>query len=610
MTDPCSHTCGSDAVLPPLQDPSKHIRLLQVEPAGFDDAIYCTIAVHSIDDAPKYNVISYTWGSETPQNEIFVGGSRYAVRENCHYALQQARNFQAPSRIWVDSVCIDQNNLHEKSAQVGIMGDIYAQAATVLVCIGESDEHSDVIQAFLERYHELDPDKRGYLTKHINPDLEDHVRQSNRLVTAYWGIFCQRPYFQRLWVAQEIFESRWKAMVQCGTRSYPCLWLQDSLMLNTLYTRDPFVLKMKSLRPNYDAPATLGKLLEESCRLLCGDPKDRIYGTLRLFDWESSGHARPVPDYAKSPVQLALDLLHDGHFTEIPEVAYLVSAMEITFEDLADSSKSLSTSRARTLQWTDRPRRIAIIRSSGDGQLCAGPWKIPASGDTSYISITDMADPSAEGSRLNVSGSATQSAVVCEETMPGDLLVQTNWFSTILRPSGSSFTVVGKAFDLQPGTGYSTFQESAADCFCLPRDPLTQQPRSNIPETTERRWLIPHLQFAVSAEALLASALELHVGRCRDRTISPSDRAYLDTLEFPKVGTEAHDVSLMKKNLGDWRELVTPPVGWKLEGPVTGCPTHVKDASVYVEAARRGAFWLYAEMMSLRISIGPAVSDL
>lgn len=82
-------------------------------------------------------------------------------------------------------MCIEQNNLHEKSAQVGIMGDIYAQTATVLVCIGESDEHSDVIQAFLERYHELDPDKRGYLTEHINPDLEDHVRQSNRQVTAY-----------------------------------------------------------------------------------------------------------------------------------------------------------------------------------------------------------------------------------------------------------------------------------------------------------------------------------------------------------------------------------------------------------------------------------------
>lgn len=92
--------------------------------------------------------------------------------------------------------------------------------------------------------------------------------------------------------------------------------------------------------------------------------------------------------------------------------------------------------------------------------------------------------------------------------------------------------------------------------------------------------------------------------------MSPSDRAYLDKLEFPKVGTEAHDVSLMKKNLGDWQELVTPPVGWKLEGPVMGCPTHDKDASVYAEAARRGAFWLYAEMMSRRISIGPAVSDL
>ncbi|KAH7010873.1 uncharacterized protein B0I36DRAFT_370153 [Microdochium trichocladiopsis] len=117
------HTDSQDvqnASRPPLVDASKQIRLLKVEPGGFDDEIKCTISSCALSEGLEFNAISYTWGLEQPQSDIFIDGLRFP------------------------------DNLHEKSVQVGIMGDVYARAATVLACIGKSDVVSDYIEAVID----------------------------------------------------------------------------------------------------------------------------------------------------------------------------------------------------------------------------------------------------------------------------------------------------------------------------------------------------------------------------------------------------------------------------------------------------------------------------
>lgn len=41
--------------------------------------------------------------------------------------------------LWIDSICIDQSNLAEKSMQVALMGQIYSLASSVMVWLGEWD---------------------------------------------------------------------------------------------------------------------------------------------------------------------------------------------------------------------------------------------------------------------------------------------------------------------------------------------------------------------------------------------------------------------------------------------------------------------------------------
>ena len=47
--------------------------------------------------------------------------------------------------MWIDSSCINQNDLIEKSIQVGTMGMIYAAAATVLACIRAHADDSGLV---------------------------------------------------------------------------------------------------------------------------------------------------------------------------------------------------------------------------------------------------------------------------------------------------------------------------------------------------------------------------------------------------------------------------------------------------------------------------------
>ena len=50
------------------------------------------------------------------------------VRENCYYALWQARLYEPEKYVWIYSLCINQSDLHEKRLQVQMMGLLYRQA--------------------------------------------------------------------------------------------------------------------------------------------------------------------------------------------------------------------------------------------------------------------------------------------------------------------------------------------------------------------------------------------------------------------------------------------------------------------------------------------------
>lgn len=119
-----------------LPDPTTHIRLLNIKRGQLADGIICSLSSFSLLEAPLYAAISYTWGESVLTHTITVDGSPVSIRENCHSALWQVRELkrwthQRSAYIWIDSICINQDDLPEKGSQVQLMGRIFKQAYRV-----------------------------------------------------------------------------------------------------------------------------------------------------------------------------------------------------------------------------------------------------------------------------------------------------------------------------------------------------------------------------------------------------------------------------------------------------------------------------------------------
>ena len=111
-------------------DPSMGaIRLLRLLGSADNDApIECHLAIYSLDDEP-YDALPYTWGSSALGKSVYVNGSRFVVTDNLAAALRRLRLPDKPRTIWIDALCINQDDLAERAYQVAIMGQIYRKAA-------------------------------------------------------------------------------------------------------------------------------------------------------------------------------------------------------------------------------------------------------------------------------------------------------------------------------------------------------------------------------------------------------------------------------------------------------------------------------------------------
>lgn len=86
-----------------------------------------------------FEALSYTWGEDSqPTHDLIIDGKKKTIRQNLFDALQMLRYHDRPRLLWIDAICINQEDAVEKSQQVPLMGQIYATACTVQVWLGEA----------------------------------------------------------------------------------------------------------------------------------------------------------------------------------------------------------------------------------------------------------------------------------------------------------------------------------------------------------------------------------------------------------------------------------------------------------------------------------------
>jgi hypothetical protein len=88
-------------------------------------------------DAPHYTALSYVWGDPASRGTITCSSFEWSVTSSLLAGLRRMRHAEKVQVVWADAICIDQGNNSEKAQQVNMMGEIYDQAAEVMVWLGD-----------------------------------------------------------------------------------------------------------------------------------------------------------------------------------------------------------------------------------------------------------------------------------------------------------------------------------------------------------------------------------------------------------------------------------------------------------------------------------------
>jgi hypothetical protein len=200
------------------------IRVLHLNPGISSSPI--TGSLHLVDLAnrvhPPYEAISYTWGPEptsaSPAVPITVDGLEVLIRQNLHKALIRLRHPNHVTCFWNDFLCIAQDDLDEKAAQVAMIGVVFREAERVRIWIGEHEDGSEML--FRGWPEELKPKNegrvaglsRGFGRRGSSRGLPtmDQTKRSH-----VWSRFFDRKYWGRTWIVQEVYQAR-KLIVHCG----------------------------------------------------------------------------------------------------------------------------------------------------------------------------------------------------------------------------------------------------------------------------------------------------------------------------------------------------------------------------------------------------------
>lgn len=107
-----------------LDEAANEIRLVTILPgiSGSDIVIDLhNIRLRQNEPTPSFEALSYTWGSAKDAVEVQIGDNTsnvLSITKNLHVALQNLRLTDRPRVFWIDSVCVNQDNLQERGHQV------------------------------------------------------------------------------------------------------------------------------------------------------------------------------------------------------------------------------------------------------------------------------------------------------------------------------------------------------------------------------------------------------------------------------------------------------------------------------------------------------------
>lgn len=317
----------------PLEDGC--VRVLHLQGADVDATVVCTLQHVSlkVSPLPIYSTVSYSWGTESNATKILVDGKEVSVPRNAAEALRWLRPADSSIRIlWIDSICIDQSNLDERGLQVAMMADIYSNAISNLIWLGEDDGTVIAALANVDTLTTDIMDQTDRLaTFPLGPGPNHHLHQSSGINVNFDAQpiirLLARPWFSRLWVVQEATLAKVN-LCHCGSLTFDLIpllrvakWLWTKRSHIQLHDADNF----RKIRQIFAPALNLYDLVDENLGW--------FHQALR------QGWFRDKDD--TSPLFAILDMTADFDATQSVDHVFAILGLWLRFSSSHDTLPSL-----------------------------------------------------------------------------------------------------------------------------------------------------------------------------------------------------------------------------------------------------------------------------
>ncbi|KAM0554072.1 hypothetical protein ACHAPJ_007147 [Fusarium lateritium] len=307
----------------------EEIRVLVLDAGSEGEALSAAlIAVKHVpgEHITRYEAMSYTWGDQSNPDYIDLrhpkpighdkscicdkkSSGSLPIGRNLAFALRQLRHEVSSRILWADSICINQQDLDERAAQVQRMRDIYKHAQCVIAWLGPTDEHSPIAIAMLQEIADcvdFTKEEEDILDNRIRfkPEKFDFISHGHTDEFQIWSkplpfsdrqwqalkSLISRTWFRRLWVRQEILLASKEAILLAGGDSM--LWLHFMSAIEIIAAkRDALAGKVNIHTIEFFNVRTFSQLrhLRDFFTLVCfthacevTEPRDRVFALLGL----------------------------------------------------------------------------------------------------------------------------------------------------------------------------------------------------------------------------------------------------------------------------------------------------------------------------------------
>ncbi|KAG8526627.1 uncharacterized protein KY384_008828 [Bacidia gigantensis] len=296
----------------PLDVSKAEIRLLTLYPSNkLTDRPECSLRIVSLNDRPYFEALSYVWGNPDVKVPIRLNQQQWFVTPNLESALRYLRHKDESVDLWVDAICINQQDLEERSNQVQLMEQIYTQASGVRAWLGESEFGVEEAFELLQQVRQKKEAKK--MTVKGASLNASHIEKATGLA--------QRAWWNRVWVQQEASLNE-KVTIHCGSISTDLndiAHIADFDVDRQVHDIEGLSDTWRKFRETSQKNLMYGRVkrcesassflynLASGLSLDASDSHDYIYGFLALAPSELRKVIKP--DYGQSSEQTFIDLV-------------------------------------------------------------------------------------------------------------------------------------------------------------------------------------------------------------------------------------------------------------------------------------------------------------